>query len=98
MNKPAPNREGSQAAIPTTLWYILKNVAKVMISIPDELLGRLDDHARRSGTTRSGLLRTLAEQELRADLRGRAIRKVLATASPHGGENARHVRELRRAR
>jgi len=73
-------------------------MAKVMISIPDELLGQLDDHARRSGTTRSGLLRTLAERELRADLRGRAIRKVLAAASPHGGDNARHVRELRRAR
>jgi metal-responsive CopG/Arc/MetJ family transcriptional regulator len=73
-------------------------MAKVMISIPDELLGRLDDHARRSGTTRSGLLQNLAEQELHTDLRRRAIRKVLATASPHGGESARLVRELRQAR
>jgi Ribbon-helix-helix protein, copG family len=75
-----------------------QNMAKVMIGIPDELLGRLDDHARRSGTTRSGLLRDLAERELHADSRRRAISTVLATASPHGGESARRVRELRQSR
>lgn len=84
-------------AIPSRIWDILTNMAKVMVSIPDELLGRLDAHARRHGTTRSGLLQELAERELRADLRRRAIRKVLASASPHGGESARHVRELRQA-
>lgn len=68
-----------------------------MVSIPDELLGRLDEHARRQGTTRSGLLQELAERELRASARKRAIARVLAGASPHGGESARHVRELRRA-
>jgi len=73
-------------------------MAKVMISIPDELLGRLDEHARRTGTTRSGLLQSLAERELHTDLRRRTIRKVLATASPHGGESARWVREMRQAR
>jgi len=39
----------------------------------------------------------LAERELRAEVRKRAIAKVLAGASLHGGEGARHVRELRRA-
>jgi metal-responsive CopG/Arc/MetJ family transcriptional regulator len=75
-------------------------MAKVMISLPDELLGRLDDHARQRGTTRSGLLRELAERELRADraTRRRHIRKLLSTAVPHGGNAARHVREQRRAR
>ena len=72
-------------------------MAKVMVSIPDELLGRLDEHARRHGTSRSGLLQELAERELRADVRKRAIRRVLAGATPHGGESARQVRELRRA-
>ena len=72
-------------------------MAKVMISMPDEMLVRLDDHARRRGTTRSGLLRDLAERELHDDHRRRAIRKLLAGASPHGGESARQVRELRQA-
>lgn len=39
-------------------------VAKVMISIPDKLLERLDGRAREIGETRSGLLQRLAEREL----------------------------------
>jgi metal-responsive CopG/Arc/MetJ family transcriptional regulator len=39
-------------------------VAKVMISIPDKLLERLDARAKAAGETRSGLLQRLAEQEL----------------------------------
>lgn len=39
-------------------------VAKVMISIPDKLLKRLDARAKAAGETRSGLLQRLAEQEL----------------------------------
>jgi predicted DNA-binding protein len=39
-------------------------VAKVMISIPDDLLGRLDAQARANRETRSGYLRRLAEREL----------------------------------
>lgn len=39
-------------------------VAKVMISIPDDLLARLDAQARASGETRSGFLQRLAEREL----------------------------------
>jgi metal-responsive CopG/Arc/MetJ family transcriptional regulator len=43
-------------------------VAKVMISIPDDLLARIDAQAKRSGETRSGFLQRLAERELdRAD-------------------------------
>ena len=71
-----------------------------MISLPDELLARLDEHARRRGTTRSGLLRELAERELLidSDSRRRGIARLLAAAGPHGGESARQVREQRRAR
>lgn len=39
-------------------------VAKVMISIPDKLLERLDLRAKEAGETRSGLLQRLAEREL----------------------------------
>jgi metal-responsive CopG/Arc/MetJ family transcriptional regulator len=75
-------------------------MAKVMISFPDDLLARLDDHARRSGMTRSGLLRRLAERELTADSAARRdrIHALLSSADRHGGNNARHVREQRRAR
>jgi HicB_like antitoxin of bacterial toxin-antitoxin system len=41
-------------------------VAKVMISIPDDLLERLDAQARANRETRSGYLRRLAERELEA--------------------------------
>ncbi len=41
-------------------------VAKVMISIPDKLLERLDRRAKELGETRSGLLQRLAERELEA--------------------------------
>jgi predicted transcriptional regulator len=37
---------------------------KVMISIPDELLGRVDREAGARGTTRSGFLQEAARREL----------------------------------
>jgi hypothetical protein len=43
-----------------------KSVAKVLISIPNALLERVDAHARASGETRSGFLRRLAEREIEA--------------------------------
>jgi HicB_like antitoxin of bacterial toxin-antitoxin system len=39
-------------------------VAKVMISLPDALLERLDAHAEVNGETRSGFLQRLTEREL----------------------------------
>jgi metal-responsive CopG/Arc/MetJ family transcriptional regulator len=42
-------------------------VAKVMISMPDDLLDRLDAQARANRETRSGLLRRLAERRDRAN-------------------------------
>ncbi|HEV2858196.1 MAG TPA: ribbon-helix-helix protein, CopG family [Solirubrobacterales bacterium] len=39
-------------------------MAKVMISIPDKLLERLDHRADELGETRSGLLQRLVEREL----------------------------------
>jgi metal-responsive CopG/Arc/MetJ family transcriptional regulator len=46
-------------------------VAKVMISIPDDLLDRLDLRAKEVGESRSGLLQQLAERELEDRERGR---------------------------
>jgi metal-responsive CopG/Arc/MetJ family transcriptional regulator len=39
-------------------------MAKVMVSIPDGLLDRIDEAARARGTSRSGLLQVAAEREL----------------------------------
>ena len=39
-------------------------MAKVMVSFPDHLLQAVDAEARRRGTTRSGLLRELADEAL----------------------------------
>jgi metal-responsive CopG/Arc/MetJ family transcriptional regulator len=68
-----------------------------MISLPDDLLARLDEQARRQGKSRSGLLRELAERELRTnrDGRRREITGLLAHAASHGGRSATHVREQR---
>lgn len=62
-------------------------MAKVMISIPDELLEKVDRHARQAGTTRSGWLRGLAERAVEQDMeeRAAAIRALLAQARPWGG-------------
>ena len=46
-------------------------VAKVMISIPDKLLERLDLRAKEVGNSRSGLLQSLAERELEDQEQGR---------------------------
>jgi len=76
-------------------------VAKVMISIPDDLLERLDAQARTNRETRSGFLRRLAEREL--DVALAAERQELedlldkATA-PMGGEAVKLIREARESR
>jgi hypothetical protein len=51
-------------------------VAKVMISIPDELLAQLDAEVGRRGTSRSGLLQAAVRREL--GLLGRSREAVLA--------------------
>jgi Arc/MetJ-type ribon-helix-helix transcriptional regulator len=50
-------------------------MAKVMVSLPDEMLSRIDSEARRRGTSRSELLREAALREL-----GRPDRAVLEAA------------------
>lgn len=75
-------------------------VAKVMISIPDDLLGRLDAQARANRETRSGLLQRLVEQDLEADLarRREEVEELLNKATVRGGmggDAARLIREDR---
>ena len=44
--------------------YTLPPVAKVMVSLPDDLLGALDAEAKRRHTSRSAILQTGARREL----------------------------------
>ncbi len=75
-------------------------VAKVMISIPDELLERIDAHARSLRETRSGFLRRLAQRELleKDSRRRRELEELLGPPMPMGGEAARLIREDRDSR
>jgi len=75
-------------------------MAKVMISIPDDLLERLDTQARANRETRSGYLRRLAEHDVEgAEARRREeIESLLEKATVPGGmggEAARLIREDR---
>jgi hypothetical protein len=73
-------------------------VAKVMISIPDDLLGRLDARARANRETRSGFLRRLVEEDVEADKvrRRRELEELLGKATVDlGGDAARLIREDR---
>lgn len=54
----------SMTAVPSGNTVYTHPVAKVMISIPDNLLERLDAQARANRETRSGFLQRLAEREL----------------------------------
>ena len=53
-------------------------MAKVLISIPDELLSEIDARAKAAGETRSGYVQRLAEEDLEQDeKRGREEAKRL---------------------
>lgn len=68
-----------------------------MVSLPDELLTAIDAEARRLGTTRSGLLRTYADEALRRRAEDRAARvdHIMRGARAHGGKG---VGQLKRHR
>lgn len=74
-------------------------VAKVMISMPDLLLERLDSRARAQGETRSGFLQRLVEHELeQSEGRTRAeVERLLEEIGPLdlGGDAAKLIREDR---
>lgn len=75
-------------------------MAKVMVSLPDELLKAVDMEAERRGTTRSGLLRELAEENLRqrSARRAQRIAEIFAqegAPTGHGGKSAELVKAHR---
>jgi metal-responsive CopG/Arc/MetJ family transcriptional regulator len=72
-------------------------MAKVMVSLPDELLAEVDAEARRGGTTRSAVMREFADAALRRrrEDRASAMRSLLGHPSPHGGHAAEQVKATR---
>jgi len=72
-------------------------VAKVMVSIADELLERIDAQAKANHETRSGFLQRLAERELgqHGESRRKQLEDLLGPPANLGGEAARLIREDR---
>ncbi len=71
-----------------------------MVSLPDDLLRAVDAEASRRGTTRSGLLRELAESAIRSRSLKRAERmaEIESLGGPpkgHGGRVAELVKTTR---
>lgn len=80
-------------------WYT-GGMAKVMVSMPDDLLAEVDAEAGRLGSTRSAVLRSFADVALRkrrAD-RAAAMRVLLRDASSHGGKAAELIKASRPSR
>jgi len=69
-------------------------MAKVMISMPDELLAQVDRRARQEGTTRSAWLQDVTRRALSVDELARAerIRAFLDSVRPRGGNSAEAIR------
>jgi metal-responsive CopG/Arc/MetJ family transcriptional regulator len=74
-------------------------MAKVMVSLPDDLLERIDAQARERRATRSGFLRELAERELASDREREweEIEELLGEPVPLGGDATSLIRQDRRS-
>ncbi|HEV3313199.1 MAG TPA: type II toxin-antitoxin system HicB family antitoxin [Chloroflexota bacterium] len=74
-------------------------MAKVMVSLPEQLLQRIDEEAKRRGTTRSGLLQTAARRELGdrdiTDMWAAVERSRVLFKGSGGFDSARLIREER---
>jgi metal-responsive CopG/Arc/MetJ family transcriptional regulator len=72
-------------------------MAKVMVSLPEDLLAEVDAEAKRVGSTRSAVMRSFADAALRKrrEHRAASMRSLLGNLSPHGGQAAERVKETR---
>ncbi|MBI2684390.1 MAG: hypothetical protein HYX33_03205 [Actinobacteria bacterium] len=85
-------------------------MAKVLVTLPDELLRRIDAAARLRSTTRSALVQSLAEREFGSSNAGelhaqldalrsrlaRSARRVDTTAAVRAGRDALDARDRKR--
>jgi metal-responsive CopG/Arc/MetJ family transcriptional regulator len=72
-------------------------MAKVMISLPDELLKRVDAQANAHGSTRSATIRELAEVGL-GERQRRLSQQMAALEVPARGHGGNAVRDLKAGR
>lgn len=72
-------------------------MAKVMVSMPDDLLSEVDAEATRLGTSRSAVLREFADSALRRRRtdRAAAMDRLLRQTARHGGAAAERVKATR---
>lgn len=72
-------------------------MAKVMVSLPDDLLGEVDAQASRMGTSRSAVLRDFADAALRRRRSDRAasMNALFRHVGRHGGGSAERVKATR---
>jgi metal-responsive CopG/Arc/MetJ family transcriptional regulator len=72
-------------------------MAKVMVSMPDDLLAEVDAEASRTGASRSAVLRGFANAALRKRRANRAasMRALLHGVASHGGGAAERVKATR---
>jgi metal-responsive CopG/Arc/MetJ family transcriptional regulator len=72
-------------------------MAKVMISLPDDLLARVDGRAAERGSTRSATIRELIETTLgeREQLLATRMSQIEGSAARHGGNVADAVKMTR---
>ncbi len=96
-HRPLTGRERSGSAFGNTGYTLL--MAKVMISLPNDLLARVDAHASEHGSTRSATIRELAEVGLGERQRRLAQRmaELEGHAQGHGGNVAQQIRASRPA-
>lgn len=73
---------------------------KVMVSLPEETVRRLDELARRAGTSRSALIRQLADEAASAGSRQRAaeVARLYGEPKHRGGDALEAVKQARRER
>jgi Ribbon-helix-helix protein, copG family len=72
-------------------------MAKVMVSMPDDLLAEVDAEAERTGSNRSAVLRGYAEAAIRRRRAKRAasMEELLRGVEPHGGNSAEVIKATR---
>jgi predicted transcriptional regulator len=75
-------------------------MAKVMVSLPDDLLAEVDARAEQTGTSRSAVLRSFVEEGFRrrSEQRAAAVREIMRRADfggSFGGENVKALKEGR---
>jgi predicted transcriptional regulator len=73
------------------------DVAKVMISLPDDLLARVDAQASERGSTRSATIRQLAEAGL-GERQRRLAERMAALEGQAGGHGGHGVTDLKAGR